>query len=111
MDEKRNPLEDAQSAGTIAARDKGHDIIERCDRPWRIERDLVYVTTCVKCGAELAWSASRGGGGSIGERTPLQEHLCDEAGVVVGGDVAAACKLDPSGVGRQLLSMTRLASE
>ena len=57
---------------------------------------------------ELVGSLSRS---FIGERAPLQEHLCDEAGVIVGGDVAAARKLDPSGVGRQLLSMTRLASE
>ncbi len=66
-EEQHKPsLKEAQAAGIIDAKSKGHDIIagaaddERFAPHWRIEGGSVYVTHCVECGAKLV--VERGGG-------------------------------------------------
>ncbi len=77
-EEHRPSLDDTQTAGTIDARSKGHDIVAAEDDEhfahWRIEGASVYVTHCLKCQAELVVERGGGawvyGGGAVTQTCP-----------------------------------------
>jgi hypothetical protein len=54
---------------------------------------------------------SSGCGGPIGDRTPFEDHLGDQGGIVVGRYVATAGELVPASLRRQLVPVTRLVPE
>jgi hypothetical protein len=54
---------------------------------------------------------SSGCGGSIGDGTPLEDHLGDQGGIVVGRYVATAGEPVPASLRRQLVPVTRLVPE